>query len=334
MIELLSGFFIIDKPFGWSSNRCLTMIKRVLRSAPAKTRVGYIGTLDEGATGILIVALGRATKFIRFLEESKKQYRTKLLFGYHSDTNDIHGKLKAYQRVVGDEKGDVSEKFPTLGQIFSQLPSFTGVYEQMPPIYSAKRINGQRSYQLARSGAQNIALKTKRVSLDRVEIVGIKLSSGRYIKREATDQDSFQHIFLEERVSEVEFLLSGCSTGFYVRSFARDLGEALDVGALTLEIRRTRLEFNICFETCKAISAKLNNYINCVDAIEGPEVVENREFAYNFEVPDNIKSNELFDSLSSGLRLEVNVEDSFVGIREFDYQELILNLVKIDDFFC
>lgn len=336
MIELLHGFFILDKPFGWSSNRCLSMIKRALRNCPEKSRVGYIGTLDEGATGLLIVAVGRATKFIRFLEESNKQYRTKLLFGYTSDTNDIHGKVHAYHSVAGEESGvhrRGNERLPTVGQILSHLPNLTGSYEQLPPIYSAKRVNGQRSYKLARSGVQEIALKTKTVSLESIDIGGIKLSSGHYVRGEALTGKALRDVLCNERVREVELVLNGCSTGFYVRSFARDLGKALEVGALTLEIRRTLIDFNVCLETCRSILAKLNNYQNCKDSFLEPELLEVQEFAYNLEVADNIRDEAQVCGSDGGVRLGVEVKDGFVGIGGLDFQKLIAGVVKIDDFF-
>lgn len=193
------GFLIIDKPRGISSNAVLSQLKR---SLPKKNRVGYIGTLDPEATGVLAVALGEATKVIEYIEKSEKEYFFRMKFGQASDTLDLEGELEIFE-----------ERMPSAEELLAILPGFFGVGEQLPPAYSALKVGGVRAYKLARAGKE-IEFKPRRIKIFELSLV--------------------------EDLGEGEFELKvRAESGFYVRSLVRDLAEKLGLHAVTTMIRRT-----------------------------------------------------------------------------------------------
>ena len=164
-------------------------MKRLYQAAKA----GHAGTLDPLATGVLPIALGEATKTVPFVVEGSKQYRFTVRFGAETDTDDAEGKVVAS-----------SEKRPTRAEIEAELPSFTGEIEQVPPRYSALKVDGARAYELARDD-EDFELAARRVSIDSLTLI---------------DHPDPDHCVLEAH----------CGKGTYVRALARDLGRAL--GAL------------------------------------------------------------------------------------------------------
>jgi len=138
----LSGWIILDKPLGKGSTSCVGWVKRALKDAgEAKTKVGHGGTLDPLATGVLPIALGEATKFAGRMLDATKAYDFTIRFGAQTDTLDLEGKVIAE-----------SAHRPTLAEIEAVLPRFTGPIEQVPPAFSALKVDGQRAYALARAG--------------------------------------------------------------------------------------------------------------------------------------------------------------------------------------
>ena len=185
----VNGWLIFDKPRGMTSTQAVSRVKRLYQAAKA----GHAGTLDPLATGVLPIALGEATKTVPFVVEGSKQYRFTVRFGAETDTDDAEGKVVAS-----------SEKRPTRAEIEAELPSFTGEIEQVPPRYSALKVDGARAYELARDDA-DFELAARRVSVDSLTLI---------------DHPDPDHCVLETH----------CGKGTYVRALARDLGRAL--GAL------------------------------------------------------------------------------------------------------
>lgn len=184
---MISGFLNINKEKGITSNKVLSKIKRILRDNNIQTKVGHFGTLDPDGEGVLPIALGRATRLFDYTTEKIKVYYTEFLFGIMTDTNDTSGKILE-ENVV----------YPTKEEILSQLNKLIGTIDQIPPIYSAKSVNGVKAYALARKGI-DVELKAKEI-----EIYDIKL----------LEQLNINKFSLEIR----------CSGGTYIRSIARDLG--------------------------------------------------------------------------------------------------------------
>ena len=196
----VNGWLIFDKPRGMTSTQAVSRVKRLYQAAKA----GHAGTLDPLATGVLPIALGEATKTVPFVVEGSKQYRFTVRFGAETDTDDAEGKVVAS-----------SEKRPTRAEIEAELPSFTGAVEQVPPRYSALKVDGARAYELARDDA-DFELAARRVSVDRLTLA---------------DHPDPDHCVLETL----------CGKGTYVRALARDLGRALGALGHVEELRRTRV---------------------------------------------------------------------------------------------
>jgi len=197
--ENLDGWLIIDKPSGMTSNDVLTKLKHVF----GKIKIGHTGTLDPLATGVLPVALGKATKLIPYISNHNKSYTFTVKWGAATTTDDSQGEIIK-----------TSDTLPTKEQISAILPQFTGEIMQTPPIYSAVKIDGKRAYALARQG-ENPEIEARQVTIDSLNIISF-------------DSDL-----------ETTFSVK-CSQGTYVRSLARDMGEKLgSLGHIT-SLRRTQ----------------------------------------------------------------------------------------------
>ena len=192
----MTGFINIKKETGVSSAFVVNKVKR-LSGMPA----GHMGTLDPLASGVLPVALGNACRLFDYFSDKKKTYLARFRFGVTTETLDSEG-----EKIF---KGDV----PTKEQILSALPSLSGKIMQMPPAYSAKSVNGVRSYQLARAGKE-VELKAKEV----------EIFSFRLLEQTAPDEFSFEIV---------------CGSGTYIRALARDLAAKLNTYAYMSMLCRT-----------------------------------------------------------------------------------------------
>jgi tRNA pseudouridine55 synthase len=194
------GWIVLDKPIGMTSTHAVSIIKRLF----AARRVGHAGTLDPLASGCLPIALGEGTKTVPFVVDSRKTYAFTIRWGEERDTDDAEGRAVA-----------TSEARPDAAAIRALLPRFTGTIEQVPPRYSAVKIEGERAYDLAREG-EIVELKPRRVEIYRLDLV------------ETPDSDH-------------AVLMAECGKGTYVRSIARDLGRALGVFGHVSALRRDRV---------------------------------------------------------------------------------------------
>jgi tRNA pseudouridine55 synthase len=206
----LSGWLILDKPRGMGSTQAVSAVKRVLRqNGYAKTKVGHGGTLDPLAEGVLPIALGEATKLAGRMLDASKIYAFTVKFGEETDTLDTEGPVIA--------KSDVR---PTLAQVEAVLPRFTGAIEQVPPAYSALKVDGQRAYDLARAG-EAVELRAREVTIHRLTIRHPRLRG---------DDKGLDEITLIAHVSK----------GTYIRSLARDIAHALGTCGHVTYLRRTK----------------------------------------------------------------------------------------------
>ena len=200
---MLHGWIVLDKPLGLGSTTAVSAVKRILREAgEPKTRVGHGGTLDPLASGVLPIALGEATKLAGRMLDATKAYDFTIRFGEETDTLDAEGAVVAR-----------SEVRPTLEQVQSVLHRFTGEIEQVPPTYSALKVEGKAAYARARAG-EAVALKSRRVTI-------FELSATDYSVAGAT-------------------LSATVSKGTYIRSLARDIARALGTVGHVSYLRRTR----------------------------------------------------------------------------------------------
>ena len=205
----LSGWIILDKPIGIGSTQAVGAVKRALREAgEPKTKVGHGGTLDPLASGVLPIALGEATKLAGRMLDATKAYDFTIRFGEETDTLDLEGKMVA-----------TSDVRPTRAQVGAVLQRFTGTIEQVPPAYSALKVDGERAYDLARAGKE-VELTPRKVTVHELKLLTAGAAGG-------------------EELAEA-ILSATVSKGTYIRSLARDIARTLGtVGHVTM-LRRTR----------------------------------------------------------------------------------------------
>ena len=193
-----NGIVIIDKPSGWTSMDVCAKLRGILH----EKRVGHAGTLDPMATGVLPVFVGQATKAVSFAEDGRKEYIALLQLGVETDTQDSSGRVLATHPVRADQEA-----------LEALLPTFTGPIAQIPPMYSAIKVNGQKLYALARKG-QSVERKPRSVTIYELELV----------RRQALDCYVLRIL---------------CSKGTYIRTLCHDLGQALGCGGCMASLRRT-----------------------------------------------------------------------------------------------
>jgi tRNA pseudouridine55 synthase len=201
MVDLFHGLLVLDKPSGPTSR---DLVNQVQKWFPRGTKVGHAGTLDPLATGVLVVCVGQATRLIEYVQRMGKTYRARLRLGCRSDTDDADGTITPVPGAVA----------PPVDWVDGALRRFVGVIEQVPPAYSAAKVTGERAYDRARRG-EDVSLSARPVRIDRVERL------------------AYEYPSLDLEID--------CGKGTYIRSIARDLGEALGCGACIEALRRTRI---------------------------------------------------------------------------------------------
>lgn len=192
----MNGIVVIDKPQDWTSNDVVSRLRRVFNTR----RIGHGGTLDPMATGVLPVFVGRATRGVEFFEHAEKVYETTIRLGLTTDTEDITGKVLTQTEVHLTED-----------DLLSVLPGFRGDILQVPPMYSAIKVNGQKLYDLARKGRE-VERQPRSITIHELECL------------------EFSGIEARLRVR--------CSKGTYIRTLCKDIGEALGCGGCMAALRR------------------------------------------------------------------------------------------------
>ena len=211
----MDGLLVVDKPSGPTSPDVVARMRRALN----ETRIGHTGTLDPMATGVLLLVVGKATRLAKFLSASDKSYDAVVRFGFATDTADAQG------RPLGPP---ADRAMPSREAIEAALDTFRGTFLQRPPAFSAKKIDGQRSYKLARNA---------RLTPSRNDAPDDPALPALPAPASVTARD----IRIVDLDGDLVTLQVNCSAGFYVRSLAHDLGERLGVGAHLAALRRTRV---------------------------------------------------------------------------------------------
>lgn len=195
---MADGILIIDKPSGWTSMDVCAKLRGVFH----EKRIGHGGTLDPMATGVLPVFIGRATRAVEFADKSDKEYVAQLQLGVITNTQDMSGTVLEQRPVSVTEEA-----------LDGALSLFRGEIDQVPPMYSAIKIGGQKLYELARKG-QEVARKPRHITIHALELL--------------------------EQVSETDYLLRcRCSKGTYIRTLCHDIGQLLGCGGTLYALRRT-----------------------------------------------------------------------------------------------
>lgn len=201
----MEEIIFVDKPSGMSSFGAVARVRRLLSEREGhKVKVGHTGTLDPFATGLLILLAGKATKKAPELTKLDKVYEATIRLGATSSTGDPEGEI-----TITDKKPEISRE-----KIIETLAQFVGEIEQIPPAFSAIKINGQRAYKLARVG-KAVEMPKRKVTIYELELL------------------DYASPFLKIRTH--------VSSGTYIRTLAEDIGEALGCGAYTTELRRTKI---------------------------------------------------------------------------------------------
>lgn len=197
---MINGIVNIYKEKGYTSHDVVAVLRKVV----GQKRIGHTGTLDPDATGVLPVCLGRATKVCELLTDHDKTYKALLLLGKTTDTQDISGEI-----LEERDPGNLTEE-----EVRSCIESFIGEYDQIPPMYSALKVNGKKLYELAREG-KTVERKSRKVQIHGIRILEMNLP----------------HVRMEV----------DCSKGTYIRTLCHDIGEKLQVGGCMEELERTKV---------------------------------------------------------------------------------------------
>tara|TARA_B100000963_G_C22541742_1_gene632507 strand:+ start:161 stop:1054 length:894 start_codon:yes stop_codon:yes gene_type:complete len=195
----INGWIFLDKPIGMTSNYALQKIRKIFKNCKA----GFVGTLDPLASGYLPIALGKATKLIKYIEKVNKKYIFTIKWGCKTDTGDLEGKIV-----------ETNQYFPDFFSIEKKLSDFIGEVEQSPPKFSSLKINGFRAYELARKKIP-FSTKNRKIIIKKITMLE-KLSP-------------------QKAVFSVE-----CSAGTYIRSLAESIAESLGAIGMVTELRRLR----------------------------------------------------------------------------------------------
>ncbi|MFB2893833.1 tRNA pseudouridine(55) synthase TruB [Aerosakkonemataceae cyanobacterium BLCC-F50] len=196
----MQGFLNLNKPFGITSHDCVAKVRRLLH----QKKVGHGGTLDPAATGVLPIALGKATRLLQYLREDKAYHAT-IKLGVTTTTDDLQGE------VIAENSGSNL----TLEQVKSALEKFKGTIQQIPPNYSAIQVQGKRLYELARAG-ETITIAPRSVEINQIKILDWRIGEFPELDLEIT-----------------------CGPGTYIRAIARDLGITLQIGGTLAALTRT-----------------------------------------------------------------------------------------------
>ncbi|MDY2652057.1 MULTISPECIES: tRNA pseudouridine(55) synthase TruB [Eisenbergiella] len=196
---MINGILNVYKEAGFTSHDVVAKLRGICR----QKKIGHTGTLDPEAVGVLPVCLGSGTKLCDMLTDKSKEYEAVLLLGQVTDTQDVTGTVLEEHEVTADEE-----------QAVEAIRSFVGAYEQIPPMYSALKVNGKRLYELARAGKE-VERKGRRVEIHSIEILSVSLP-------------------------EITFRVA-CSKGTYIRTLCHDIGQKLGCGGTMKSLKRTRV---------------------------------------------------------------------------------------------
>lgn len=195
----MNGILLVDKPQDWTSHDVVAKLRGVF----GERRIGHSGTLDPLATGLLVVFLGKATKAVEFSEAAEKEYLTHLRLGIETDTQDITGTVL-----------HTSAETPDRAALEAVLPQFCGEIQQIPPMYSAIKVNGKKLYDIARRGGE-VERQPRSIFIYELSLLGEE--NGEFVLR------------------------IRCSKGTYIRTLCHDIGKALGCGGVMTALRRTRV---------------------------------------------------------------------------------------------
>ncbi len=280
----MNGVLVIDKPEGWTSHDVVARCRKILKTS----RIGHTGTLDPFATGVLVLLVGKATRLAQFLSKNEKEYIAEVTFGFETETGDKTGKIKENTRC-NDFKIDEE-------RIYETLNAFLGEIEQIPPMFSAKKVKGKKLYEFAR---KQIEIERKPVKVKIYEIDLLKIEEKSIILRIV------------------------CSSGTYVRTLAEDIGKKLGISAHLSALRRMRVGK---FDLSKAITlekleeicyqGKLNDFLFPMNKVP-------------LELPKLVLDESRIDRVRNGGSLRIETPENFSDGEMVCLLDVQKNLVAI-----
>ncbi|CAM3935421.1 tRNA pseudouridine(55) synthase TruB [Paenibacillus alkaliterrae] len=301
----MDGILAVWKPEGWTSHDVVAKVRRILKMK----RIGHAGTLDPMVTGVLPLCLGRATRVVEYIQERPKAYEAVLQLGIATDTEDITGTVIERQSSIAVSEDDIREA----------LERFIGEIEQVPPMYSAIKIDGKRLYELAREG-KTVERKSRKVTIHQIELIEAQL---------------------KQEQPKITFSVV-CSKGTYIRTLCVDIGKALGVPATMAHLTRT-MSGGITKESCLSLeqieqlqlAGELSEHL-----IEADHAITHLKQAV---VPTAIGRLALLgqkvglehadmnpDDMKDGQFVRLyNVEQTFLGIYQIDTSLAVIKPVKV-----
>lgn len=297
----MNGIICLNKPSGFTSFDVIAKLRGIMRIK----RLGHAGTLDPMATGVLPVFVGYATRACDIMPDSSKCYRAGFRLGLTTDTQDITG------APLSQKQSDIKKS-----GIEAVLPEYTGDIEQIPPMYSAVQVNGQRLYDIARAG-QTVERKPRSAAVSRLELVSF-------------DADS-----------QSGELVIDCSRGTYIRTIINDIGESLGCGAVMTSLERTRsggftLSDCVTLDEMQAIRDSGGDFEKILLPIDRvfdvyPEIRLNRVQTEKFINGVRLDLNRVYHKQSAGYHRVYGNDGRFLGLASLDNEK---NILKIEKMFC
>jgi len=299
----MDGILIIDKPVGLTSHDVVARCRRILKTK----RIGHTGTLDPFATGVMVILVGKATRLAQFLDKDAKEYEAIVRFGFETDTGDRTGEL----RITNYELRDVSVE-----EIEEVLTDFRGEILQTPPMFSAKKVEGKKLYELARKG---IEIERKPVKITNYEL--------RITNYESAKENNDFGLWTQDFGLKVS-----CSAGTYIRVLAEDIGKKLSVGAHLAELRRTKagkfgIEKSVTLEKLEEIVAPENKLAEVL--ISTNEAVSHlTEIKLSDEevikIKNGVKLKRISDELKDGEFLRLTEDENLLAIGFYNEAEKLV----------
>ena len=280
----MDGILVVNKPKGLTSHDVVNKIRRIFNTK----RVGHTGTLDPLATGVLVICLNNATKLANFLESDNKKYRCTMIFGIETDTYDITGNIvkENYNFSINNDKID---------EVFKQ---FIGKNMQIPPIYSAIKVDGKKLYEYARSG-QTVEIKPREI-----EIYDIYRTKDVYFCENKCYCEFFVHV----------------SKGTYIRSLVKDIGDVLNINTTMVELERVQSGVFKLEDSNKIEEIELGKFslIKMVDSIE----------YFKYDVSTNL---ELLNKIKNGMKLSCKLFEDVKEEIAFIKNDELIAIYKYDE---
>lgn len=279
----MDGIIIINKEKNYTSNDVVSIVKKI-----TKSKVGHTGTLDPNATGVLPLLIGNATKISKYLINHDKEYEVVLQLGIRTETADVEGKIIEEKEVTAEmlNKDNIEEK----------LQQFIGKQEQIPPIYSAIKVNGKKLYEYARKG-QEVELKPRRIEIYSIQLVGIN-----------------------EKEKQISFKVK-CSKGTYIRSLCEDISKKLGTVGYMKELNR--LQVGVFFIKDAVTISEMKEEIEA-DNLENIITIEEI-----FKDKSQIKlTQKQLEQYMNGVKIDTEKEDGIYRIYNIDNIFIGLGIVE------